>query len=193
MPIDPRSSSPSLRLPWLVASLALVALPAACGGGLDTGGVAESAPDPAALVGNPAPDFSVSPIAAPHGVVSLKALRGHVVLVDFWGTYCGPCKQSFPKLQELSAKYGPNGLHVVGISEDEADDKDKIAAFAATYGAKFTIACDEDKSIAHRYKPDVMPSSYVIDKRGVVRYAHVGYHAGDEVTIRKEVEALLDQ
>ena len=113
------------------------------------------------------------------------------MLIDFWGTYCGPCRQTFPKLQALNAAYAGSGLRVIGISEDEAEDKEKISAFADKYGAKFTVAWDEDKSIAQQYKPETMPCSYVIDRRGVVRYAHVGYRAGDEVAIGKEVAQLL--
>lgn len=165
----------------------------ACGASMDGASEAGSASDSMGLVGNPAPDFSVASMTGSRGAVSLKGLRGNVVLVDFWGTYCLPCKHSFPKLQELNAAYSARGLHVVGISEDEADDKGKIATFADTYGAKFTIGWDEDRAIARRYKPDVMPSTYVIDKKGVVRFAHVGYHDGDEISIRKEIESLLAQ
>jgi peroxiredoxin len=147
----------------------------------------------AGLLGNPAPDFNVRSMRGSHASVSLRALRGKVVLVDFWGTYCGPCRQTFPKLQALNAAYARSGLHIIGISEDEAEDKDKIATFADTYGAKFTLAWDEDKSSARQYKPETMPCSFVIDRRGVVRYAHVGYHAGDEVEIEREVAQLLAQ
>ena len=127
------------------------------------------------------------------GTVSLKSLRGKVVLVDFWGTFCEPCKKSFPKLQDLNTKYSTSGLQIIGISEDESDDKDKIPGFAGTYGAKFTLGWDEDKSIAKSYKPETMPSSFIIDKKGVVRYAHVGYHDGEEVEVEKEIKELLGQ
>jgi cytochrome c biogenesis protein CcmG/thiol:disulfide interchange protein DsbE len=142
------------------------------------------------LVGNPAPNFSVKALGSKE-TVSLKKLRGRVVLVDFWGTFCEPCKRSFPKLQELSAKYADAGLQVVGISEDEADDREKIPRFANTYGARFTLAWDDDKSIAHAYRPETMPTSFLIDKRGIVRYAHVGYHDGQEVEVEKEIRLLL--
>jgi peroxiredoxin len=125
--------------------------------------------------------------------VSLKGLRGKVVLVDFWGTFCEPCKKSFPKLQALNTKYGASGFQIVGISEDEAEDKDKIPSFADTYGAKFSLGWDEDKAIARAYKPETMPSSFIIDKKGVVRYAHVGYHDGEEVEVEKEIQELLKQ
>src|SRR5580700_5907443 len=168
------------------SSLSIVA----CGAVSDGGKGGESA-DPAGLVGNPAPDFSVKPMSGSKGPVSLKALHGDVVVVDFWGTFCEPCKKSFPKLQDLYAKYAVQGLHVVGVSEDEVDDKDKIPAFASTYGAKFAIAWDEDKAIARRYKPETMPSTFLIDRKGIVRFAHAGYHDGEEVQIQKEIEELL--
>ncbi|HLK40540.1 MAG TPA: TlpA disulfide reductase family protein [Polyangiaceae bacterium] len=173
--------------------LLVVATAAACGGGAGEGGSSESASSQAGLVGNPAPDFRLKAVAGQSGTVSLKGLRGNVVVVDFWGTFCEPCKKSFPKLQDLSSKYGGSGLRVVGISEDEADDKDKIPTFADTYGAKFAIAWDEDKAAARKYKPETMPSSFVIDRKGVVRYAHVGYHDGDESEIEKEVKTLLGE
>src|SRR5438477_11357309 len=83
------------------------------------------------LVGSRAPDFSVVAMAGRKGRISLKRLRGKVVVVDFWGTFCEPCKKSFPKLQELSDKYADSGLEIVAISEDEAEDKDKIPGLAS--------------------------------------------------------------
>jgi cytochrome c biogenesis protein CcmG, thiol:disulfide interchange protein DsbE len=179
----------SLRLGLLLASLPLFA----CGASADGGKGSESGGDSSGLVGNPAPDFTVRAVTGGSGTVSLKSLRGKVVLVDFWGTFCEPCKKSFPKLQDLNTKYSTSGLRIVGISEDESDDKDKIPGFASSYGAKFTLGWDEDKSIAKSYKPDTMPSSFIIDKKGVVRYAHVGFHDGEEVEIEKEIKELLGQ
>jgi cytochrome c biogenesis protein CcmG/thiol:disulfide interchange protein DsbE len=146
---------------------------------------------PTTLVGNPAPDFSVATVTNGSGNVSLKDLRGKVVLVDFWGTYCEPCQKSFPKLQDLNTKYSTSGLKIVGISEDEPEQKDDIPGFADKYGAKFTIAWDKDKAVSGNYKPPAMPSSIIIDKKGVVRYVHAGYHDGDEVEEEKEIKTLL--
>ena len=139
----------------------------------------------------PPPTSGVAPVAGARGELSLKQLHGKVVLVDFWGTFCTPCKSSFPKLQALNAKYAGSGLRIVGISEDEAEDKAKIPAFASTYGAKFAIGWDEDRSISQRYQPETMPSSFLIDRKGIVRFAHVGFRAGDEVQIEKEMQDLL--
>ena len=147
-------------------------------------GCAETGPS---LVGNPAPDFTVQKVIG-SGEVSLKALQGRVVLLDFWGTFCEPCKKSFPKLQDLYARYKPQ-LVILGISED--DEKDDIPGFVDTFKARFLIAWDNGKAVAPKYPIDTMPSSFLIDKKGVVRYAHLGYHAGEEVEIEEEIKQLL--
>ena len=180
----------SLSIPAFWAALAVAPLAVGCGGAAaESGGASDGAGR--GLVGRAAPDFSTAAVANGKGTVALGALRGKVVLVDFWGTFCEPCKKSFPKLQDLHGKYGASGLRVVGISEDEAEDKNKIGDFASAYGAKFTLAWDADKSIASSYKPETMPTSFLIDKNGIVRYAHVGYHDGEEEQIEKEIKELL--
>jgi peroxiredoxin len=153
---------------------------------------ADSAADARGLIGNPAPDFEAKVVTGSKETISLKDLQGQVVLLDFWGTFCEPCKKSFPKLEELNRKYARKGLRVIGISEDEDDDKDKIPGFADTYGAKFSLAWDRDKAIARHYKPETMPSSFVIDKNGIVRFAHVGFHDGEEREVESEIRGLLE-
>jgi peroxiredoxin len=175
----------------VLVGLLLAAPLSACGGAAAESSSSDSPPAPGGLVGKPAPDFSVGAVANGKGKVALSDLRGKVVLVDFWGTFCEPCKKSFPKLQDLHTKYATSGLKIVGISEDEGEDKGSIPGFANTYGAKFTLGWDEDKSIARSYKPPTMPSSFLIDKTGVIRYAHVGYHDGEEVEVEKEIKELL--
>jgi peroxiredoxin len=164
---------------------------------LGCGGASAESPgstqETSGLVGQKAPNFSVATVAGAKGNVSIASLRGKVVLIDFWATFCEPCKKSFPKLQELQSKYDANGLKIVGISEDEAEDKDRIPDFAHAYGAKFTLAWDGDKAIAQSYKPETMPSSFLIDKTGVVRFAHVGYHDGDAALLDKEIQGLLQR
>jgi cytochrome c biogenesis protein CcmG/thiol:disulfide interchange protein DsbE len=159
-----------------LAAAIVCGLAIGCGGAAAGSGGASSA-SPGGLVGQSAPEFSATAVANGKGKVALNDLRGQVVLVDFWGTFCEPCKKSFPKLQNLYGKYAASGL------------KD----FASTYGAKFTLAWDGDKSIAESYKPETMPSSFLIDKHGVVRFAHVGYHDGEENELEKEIRELLDK
>ena len=177
-----------------VALAAVMALLGQAGCVSGTSGPAVSAPAAeGGLVGNPAPDFSVATVAGSPASLSLKQLHGKVVLVDFWGTFCTPCKSSFPKLQALNAKYATSGFQVVGISEDEAEDKGKIPTFASAYGAKFPIGWDENRSISQRYQPETMPSSFLIDRKGIVRFAHVGFRDGDEAQIEKEIQELLSR
>jgi cytochrome c biogenesis protein CcmG, thiol:disulfide interchange protein DsbE len=162
----------------------------ACGGneaGANTGGVGESG-GKHALVGNPAPSFAIDSVNG-KGKIDLAKLKGKIVLVDFWATWCEPCKKSFPKLQELNVKYKASGLVIVGVSQD--DENQGLSEFGKTYGAEFAIGWDGEKSIAKKYKPPSMPSSFLIDKEGVVRYAHLGYHDGDEAQVEKELRSLF--
>jgi cytochrome c biogenesis protein CcmG, thiol:disulfide interchange protein DsbE len=145
------------------------------------------------LVGNLAPDFHTTPVVGPKATIALRGLRGDVVLLDFWGTFCEPCKKSFPKLEELHRRYAASGLHVIGISEDEEDDKGKIPPFAESYGARFPLAWDANKAIAKLYNPETMPSSFLIDRRGLVRFVHVGFHDGEELALEEEIKDLLKQ
>jgi peroxiredoxin len=182
------------RSQWFAVAAAAFTI-AACGGEEAEDKGAESAVDAPShdLIGNRAPEISVVAMSGRGRSISLKRLRGKVVIVDFWGTFCEPCKKSFPKLQELNAKYSDSGLEIVAISEDEAEDKDKIAGFADAYGAKFTIGWDSRKSAAKLYNPPTMPSSFVIDRQGRVRYAHAGYRDGEEEVLEKELKRLLKE
>lgn len=157
------------------------------GGGGGAAGEAKSA-DSAGGVNNPAPDFSLESVNG-LGKAGISAWKGKVIVVDFWATWCEPCKKSFPKLQELSTKYKASGLEIVGVSED--DDSTGIKEFGATYGAKFPLVWDKDKSVAGKWKPASMPGSFIVDRKGVVRFVHSGFHPGDEVELDKEIKSLL--
>ncbi|RYZ58660.1 MAG: TlpA family protein disulfide reductase, partial [Proteobacteria bacterium] len=113
---------------------------------------------------------------------------GKVVLVDFWATWCKPCAKSFPKYQELYVKY-KDKLEIVAVSEDE--EKDGIDAFGKTHGVKFPLAWDEGKSVAGKYDPKAMPTAFLIDKAGVIRFAHFGYEDGDEKQVERELKELF--
>ena len=136
--------------------------------------------------GPKAPAISLDSLTTP-GKVTVP--DGKVVIVDFWATWCEPCKKSFPKLQELYVKYKASGLEIAAISVD--DDKNGVAAFAKTYGAKFPIAWDKDHKVANLYKPGTMPTTLVIDKQGIIVHVHNGYHEGDLDEIEREIKALF--
>lgn len=175
-----------LHLALLVGALLPVV---ACGGG---GGAEAPASSPGGaahpLLGSSGPDFTQKTVKDGKAV-SFHDLRGKVTIVDFWATWCGPCKQSFPKLQELSTKYRANGLEIVGISED--DEPQGIPPFADSLGAKFSLAWDEGKAIASKWHPKSMPTTFIVDRKGVVRFVHFGYHDGEELEIEKEIKELL--
>lgn len=173
------------RLLALTSLAALIACGTAGSGGADTNTAASGAHP---LIGSPAPGFALD-TANGKGRFDLAKVKGKVVVVDFWATWCDPCKKSFPKLQELYTKYNASGMELVGISEDE--ESSGIAEFGNSHGAKFPLAWDNGKSIAGQWQPKSMPSTFVVDRNGIVRFAHLGYHDGDEAEIEKEVKSLL--
>jgi len=174
-----------LPLALALASGAFVA----CGGASAESEGANSAGDAVhPLVGKPGPDFAQKSVGG-GSTVSFKSLSGKVAIVDFWATWCEPCKKSFPKLQDLKVKYGSQGLEIVGISED--DDKSGIPSFASDLGAKFTLVWDEDKAIASKWQPKSMPSTFIVDRTGTVRFVHLGYHEHEELDIEREIKSLL--
>lgn len=156
------------------------------GGGGSDGTTAAGAGHP--LLGSPAPLFSLD-TANGKGKFDLGKVKGKVVVVDFWATWCDPCKKSFPKLQELYTKYNASGMELIGLSEDE--ENAGIKEFGNSHGAKFPLAWDSGKSVAGQWQPKSMPSTFVVDRNGIVRFAHLGYHDGDEAEIEKEVKSLL--
>jgi peroxiredoxin len=168
---------------------ALATMAAACGGSASEGGGAATANAAKhELLNNPAPDFAADSVNG-KGKVSLSQWKGKVVLVDFWATWCEPCKKSFPKLEELRVKYAASGFELAAISED--DEANGVKEFGANYGAKFPLLWDKDKTIANKWHPPNMPSSFIVDKKGVVRFVHLGYHDGEEKEIETELKSLL--
>jgi len=141
------------------------------------------------LLGTAGPAFSRPIVVGGQGATSIDALHGKVAIVDFWATWCEPCKKSFPKLQELNVKYGSSGVQIVGVSED--DDADGIPMFAKGLGTKFPLVWDSEKAIAAKWSPKSMPCTFILDRSGIVRFVHFGYHDGEEATIEQELKSLL--
>jgi peroxiredoxin len=181
----------SFRLsPALLVAMALTA--SACASSSTSGPGAASKPGEACshgLCGQPAPDFSVNATSNGSGKIAMSSLKGKVVVVDFWATWCEPCKKSFPNLQQLNVKYKASGLEIVGISED--DDASGIAEFGKNYGAKFPLAWDQGKTVASKYDPKTMPTSFIIDRKGIVRFVYMGYHSEDDAKFEANVKSLL--
>ena len=137
-------------------------------------------------VGQPAPAFDV-PGASSN--VRLAEMKGKVVYVDFWASWCAPCKQSFPWMNEMQAKYAARGLQIVGVTVDrKREDADK---FLAATPARFTVAYDTSGKVAEAYKPKGMPTSYLIGADGVVRAVHVGFKDSDRADLDQQIQAAL--
>ncbi len=169
------------------ASAAFTLCVLACGPGAGPSGASSAADAEHPLLGAAAPAFE---LAAPSGKqkVSLGEYSGKVVVIDFWATWCVPCKQSFPAYQRLAEKFGSK-LAVIGISVD--DDPGGIPKFAKETGAKFPLAWDDDQITSKTYQPPTMPTSFVVDQTGIVRFVHSGFHVGEEREIESEIDSLL--
>ena len=138
------------------------------------------------LAAEPAPDFK---LPSAKGMVELSKLKGKVVYVDFWASWCIPCRKSFPWMNELHKKYKDQGLEVVAINLDKS--REPIDAFLAKTPADFTIAYDPSGGAATSYKVAGMPSSYLIDRSGLLQVAHVGFRDKDKVEIENKIKELL--
>ena len=137
------------------------------------------------LLGAAAPALDVP---TPDGKSHVRVEPGKVTLVDFWATWCEPCRESFPAYQKLADEFGGK-LAVIGVSVDESPDP--IRGFVKATGAKFPIGWDEGQAAAHSYEPPKMPTSFIVDKSGIVRFVHAGYSRGDGKQLREELKSLL--
>jgi thiol-disulfide isomerase/thioredoxin len=121
---------------------------------------------------------------------TLPETQGQVVFVDFWASWCAPCKASFPAYGRIFSSYAPRGLVVVAVSVDESGSA--YAGFVKRNAPPFPTVRDQTQSLVRAVQVPTMPTSYLIGRDGRVRYRHVGYHgAQTERELRTEIEALL--
>jgi thiol-disulfide isomerase/thioredoxin len=121
---------------------------------------------------------------------SPPATEGKVVLVDFWASWCAPCKASFAAYGRLNAEFAPKGLVVVAVSVDQKPAA--FDAFVKGHGPAFFVTRDRDQKLVGAVRVPTMPTSYLIDRQGRVRYMHAGFHGSEtESAMRKEIESLL--
>jgi len=137
----------------------------------------------------PAADFRLD--ARGGKQVGLKDLKGKVVMINFWATWCGPCRQEMPLLEQMHKKYGPMGFTMVGINVEE--DSSGAEAWLAKTPVSFPILFDRQNAVSKLYNVSGMPSSVLIDRKGQVRYLHRGYKAGDENIYLDNIRALVKE
>ncbi len=115
------------------------------------------------------------------------SLKDKVVVLDFWASWCGPCKESFPVMNELQKKYGDRGLVIIAVNEDE--EKSDMQDFLKEHPAAFTVVRDAKQTLVGEAGIQTMPSSFVFDPSGKVRFTHSGFHGSET---RKEYEQQIE-
>ena len=151
--------------------------------------VALAAPAFGAEAGDRAIDFTLKDMKGQS--VKLSSLRGKVVVLDFWASWCVPCKKELPALDGLAKRYAAEKKDVVIVAVNIDKDRAKAQKFLANAKVSLRCALDPDGGVASRYDLPTMPTSFVIDKKGIIRHVHAGYSPGDENRLAKEIEALL--
>ncbi len=143
----------------------------------------------AAIAVEKAPEFQLPQING--DTVQLSDYRGSVVYVDFWATWCPPCRESFPWMESMHQRYQDLGLQIVAISLDQKSDL--IENFLKSNKASFTILQDKDGGTAEAFKVKGMPSSYLVDRKGNIRMRHAGFNDNDKADLESQIKQLLTE
>ncbi len=138
--------------------------------------------------GDRAPDFQARSVTGDAQVV-LHELRGKVVLVDFWASWCAPCNAAMPQLEKLSQEFPADQFVVLGVNVDKKLDDARRALERRK--VSYANASDPTGMLPKRFGLETMPTTYLIDQNGVVRVVHRGYRSGDIDVLRKQIEKLL--
>jgi peroxiredoxin len=140
-------------------------------------------------IGAAAPDFALKSSSGKN--LKLSEHRGEVVMINFWATWCGPCRQELPLLNRLHEQYRKAGFTLLGVNID--DRPDAARTMARSLGISFPVLFDSEKQVSRLYDVNAMPSTVLIDRDGKVRYIHLGYRAGYETKYESQIRELLKQ
>jgi len=135
----------------------------------------------------PAPDFALKSHSGEN--LRLSEFRGEVVMINFWASWCGPCRQEMPLLDELYTQYQPLGFTILGVNVEE--DPSKAKQLLKESPVNFPILYDKKSEVSKLYKVVAMPSTVLVDRDGNVRYLHQGYKPGYEESYQHQVRALI--
>lgn len=137
----------------------------------------------------PAPDFTLQSASGEN--IRLAEQRGQVVMLNFWASWCGPCRQEMPLLDALYQRYNPVGFAFYGINV-EADNAD-AKKFIQSLGVSLPVLYDPDSKVSKLYQVSAMPTTVLIDKKGEIRYVNKGYKPGDENKYRDQIRELIKE
>jgi peroxiredoxin len=135
----------------------------------------------------PAPDFTLKSNSGKN--IKLSELRGQVVMINFWASWCGPCRQEMPILNQLYQRYEPMGFTLLGVNVEE--DKAAADKVLREIPVNFPVLYDSKNQVSESYQVRAMPSTFLIDRDGKVRYLHKGYKPGYEDEYQKQVRELI--
>jgi len=139
------------------------------------------------LEGQEAPDFALKSSTGEN--LRLSEYRGDVVMINFWATWCGPCRQEMPLLNELYTRYERVGFNLLGVNID--DDSRRAMQMIDEMGVSFPVLFDSRKEVSNLYEVEAMPVTVLVDREGNVRYVHHGYKPGYEDKYLDQVRSLL--
>jgi thiol-disulfide isomerase/thioredoxin len=163
---------------WLVAAIAGIA----CAGG-DSGSV------PRVAIGSPAPAYSAVRLGGDS--ISLDSLRGRVVLLNIWATWCHPCREEIPVLEALHERHVARGLEVIGVSVDAGGEQAAVRAFANDMGMRYPIWHDPEERVSTTFLAVGVPATYLIDRGGALRWRKIGPITASDTSLTRALEAAL--
>ena len=146
-----------------------------------------AAPARALELGDEAPGFSAPGLAG--GTVSLASYRGKVVYLDFWASWCGPCAKSLPALDQLRKEFAPGDFQIVAVNLDR--NPAVAARFLKQRPVGYPSAIDPKGSLPAAFGVEAMPTSFLIDREGVVRHVHRGFRDSDVEPLRRQIQKLV--
>lgn len=139
------------------------------------------------MEGHQAPDFALKSSTGQN--LRLSEFRGDVVMINFWATWCGPCRQEMPLLDELYTRYERVGFNLLGVNID--DDSSRAMDMIEELGVNFPVLFDARKEVSELYEVEAMPVTVIVDREGTVRHVHHGYKPGYEDMYLDQIRSLL--
>ncbi len=141
-----------------------------------------------ALVGKKAPIFAATLLDGEPFDLG-QHLGQDVIILDFWATWCGPCREALPTLSEVASAYQDRGIKLFAV--DLGESTDDVKTYLEQSGLPLTVVMDDDGSVAAAYEADAIPQTVIIDRKGTVRYVHVGVSPGLRERLSRELDELV--